>query len=127
MARKKSKCTELSVFKGREAKLNRAIFKTIIAKGPQTIYDIHKHVIKTQALNHTRYANVNLRVRALQEAGYLMKTGLKRTKSGFNTILFDVTNKAYLALVWSTLNSEDLFSQLDEARTLTLLSVLLNG
>jgi DNA-binding MarR family transcriptional regulator len=80
MARKKGKGTELSVFKGREAKLNRAIFKILIQQGPQTIYNVHKQIIKTRSLKHTRYANVNMRVRALEESGFVKKRGLKEQR-----------------------------------------------
>jgi len=123
MAREKG--IELSVFKGREAKLNRAILRITAQQGPQTVYDVHKQVTKTKGLGHTRYANVNLRVRALEETGYLRKSGLKLTKSGFKAVLFETTAKAYLALVLNTLSAEELFSHLDEATALTLLSSIL--
>jgi hypothetical protein len=35
---------KLQVFKGREAKLNKAIFTILAHKGPLTIYDTHKEV-----------------------------------------------------------------------------------
>jgi len=46
MAPKKCKGTELSVFKGREARLNRAIFQVLSAEAPQAIWDIFKGVTK---------------------------------------------------------------------------------
>ena len=99
MVRKKCKGTELAVFKGREAKLNRAILHILARQGPQTIYDIHRQVNFSKGLKRSRYANVNLRVRALNERGYLIKTGLKGTKAGFKATLFETTTKAHIALV----------------------------
>jgi len=44
VAKGKRKRGRISVFKGREAKLNFAIFHILALKDPQTIYDIHKEV-----------------------------------------------------------------------------------
>jgi hypothetical protein len=71
LARKKSKGTELSVFKGREAKLNRAILEILIRKDCKTIYDIHKQVRLGKDLKGTYYGKVNKRVKALEQTGYL--------------------------------------------------------
>ena len=50
MAKRKS--GRLQVFKGREAKLNRAIFQILALKGPLIIYDIHKEVKVQKGLKH---------------------------------------------------------------------------
>ncbi len=71
MARPKKNDGKLSVFKGREAKLNRVIFHALATKEPQTIYDIHKQIRTLKGLRHTKYTNVSRRVRALEEAYYL--------------------------------------------------------
>ena len=47
MAKGKREKGRLQVFKGREARLNKAVLQILAIKGPQTIYDIHKEV-KTQ-------------------------------------------------------------------------------
>jgi len=126
MARKKGKGTELSVFKGREAKLNRTILQTFAHLGSQTIYDVHKRVVETKGFKRTRYANVNIRVRTLEETGYLRKTGLKKTKAGLEAVLFEITTRAYIALLLNTLNIDGLIGELDEPTALTLLSSLLS-
>jgi hypothetical protein len=124
MARKKSKGIELSVFKGREAKLNRAILKVLTKKSPQTIYEIHKQVIQTKALKSTRYGNVNARVKALEETGYVRNNGLRTTKAGFKANLYESTARAYFAFVVSSLDIDDLIHELDEISMLTLLGVI---
>ena len=126
MAWKKGKGTELAVFKGREARLNRVIFQTFTHLGSKIIYDVHKRVLETKGFKHTRYANVNIRVRTLAETGYLRKIGLKRTKVGLEAVLFEITTRAYLALLLNTLNIDDLIGELDEPTALTLLSSILS-
>jgi hypothetical protein len=98
MARKKPKGTELSVFKGREAKLNRAIFHRLGLEGPQNIYILHKNIRKTKGFKQVHYGNVNKRVRALEQMGYLKIFEVQRSKAGFEKVIYELTARAYLAL-----------------------------
>jgi hypothetical protein len=110
----KPKDTKLSVFKGREAKLNRAIFQSLALKGAQTIYDIHKHVKTFRGLKYTYYGNVNKRVRALQQQGYLKEVNIRSTKAGFEATEYELTTRTYLALMLDSINLEDLLNRIDE-------------
>jgi hypothetical protein len=110
----KPKNTRLSVFKGREARLNRAIFQSLALKGAQTIYDIHKNVRKFRRMKCTHYGNVNKRVRALQQLRYIKEVNVKSTKAGFQATEYELTTKTYLALMLDSINVEDLFSHMDE-------------
>jgi hypothetical protein len=65
LARKKCKGTELAVFKGREAKLNRAILKLLVGENPQSIWDIKKQLSRTRGFRRTHYHNINTRIKAL--------------------------------------------------------------
>jgi len=112
---RKRKTGRISVFKGREARLNRAIFHILALKGPHTIYDIHKTVKTRKRLRQARYATVNKRVRSLQESGYIEKIGLKKTKAGFKASIYELTARAYLALVLDSLNFEEVVLHVDEA------------
>ncbi len=123
MTRKKCRGTELSVFKGREAKLNRAIMKTLSDKGPLAIWDIKKQVSQTRGLKRTRYSVVNTRVRSLETAGYLRKTGERETKVGGKTSVYETTAKALFALLLNSLCLDDLINELDEISTLTIISL----
>lgn len=111
---KQGKGTELSVFKGREAKLNRTIFQTLTAKGPQTIYDIHKHIRAVRELRNTRYASVNKRIKVLEESGYVKKAPVRKTKSGFQTTIYESTIRARLGMLLDTTRLEDLIMHVDE-------------
>ena len=104
----------ISVFKGREARLNRGIFQSLALKGAQTIYDIHKHVRTFRGLKYTYYGNVNKRVRALQQQGYLKEVNIKSTKAGFEATEYELTTRTYLALMLDSINLEDLLNRIDE-------------
>ncbi len=125
MAKRKS--GKLSVFKGREAKLNRAIFHTLALKGLQTIYDIHKQVKTQKMLRHIRYASVNKRVRTLEKSGYINKIGAKKTKAGFKASIYELTARAYLATLLNSINLDELVTQVDESTALAILSAVMSA
>jgi len=110
----KPKNTRLSVFKGREARLNRAIFQSLALEGAQTIYDIHKHVKTRRGMKYTYYGNVNKRVRALQQLGYVKEVKVKSTKAGFEATEYELTTRTYLALMLDSINLENLLNRMDE-------------
>jgi len=124
VARGKRKSGRLQVFKGREAKLNYAIFQILALKGPQTIYDIHKTVKTRRRLRHVRYASVNKRVRALKESGYINKTGAKKTKAGFEASIYELTARAYLALLLSRINLDHFIKEAEDNVVLSALAAL---
>lgn len=120
----KPKNTRLSVFKGREAKLNHAIFQTLALKGPQTIYDIHKNVRTLRGLRYTYYGNVNKRVRALHQLGYLKEVNVKSTKAGFEATEYEATFRAYLALMLDSIDVDDLLNHMEENAALEILAAI---
>jgi hypothetical protein len=120
----KPKNTKLSVFKGREARLNRAIFQSLALKGAQTIYDIHKHVRTFKGLKYTYYGNVNKRVRALHQLGYLKEVNIKSTKAGFEATEYELTNRSYLVMMLDSIDLEDLLGRMDEDVALEILAAM---
>jgi len=124
VARGKRKGGRLSVFKGREARLNYAIFQVLAFKGPQTIYDIHKEVKTRRRLRHVRYASVNKRVRSLEGSGYINKTGAKKTKAGFEASMYKLTEKAQLAALLDSMNLDEFFTKVDEATASAILAAI---
>jgi len=121
----KGKGGRLQVFKGREAKLNRAIFQILALKGPQTIYDIHKEAKAQKGLKQTRYASVNKRVRALEELDYINKVGIKKTKAGFEASIYELSVKAYLSMILNVINLDNLLMRVDEATAQTILGAIM--
>ena len=126
MEKSKKKRGRLQVFKGREAKLNHAIFHILALKGPQTIYHIYKQVKTRRRLRHVRYATVNKRVRTLLESGYIKKTGVKKTKAGFKASIYELTARAYLAILLNHINLDKLVKRADEATASAILAAVLN-
>jgi len=124
VAKGKRKRAELSVFKGREAKLNYAIFQVLALKDLKTIYDIHKEVKTRRRLRHVRYATVNKRVRALQESGYIKKTGVKKTKAGFKASIYELTARAYLAILLNSINLDELVMRVDDTTASAILAIV---
>jgi len=119
--RRKKQSGRISVFKGRKAKLNHAIFHILAGKGPHTIYDIHKTVKTQRKLRHVRYASVNKRVRSLEETGYIKKIGVKKTKTGSQAIIYDLAARAYLAMLLNSIKLDKLVMQVDEVAALIIL------
>ncbi len=124
VARRESKSGRISVFKGREAKLNRAIFHILALKGPLTIYNIHKEVKTQRKLRHVHYSTINKRVRSLEELGYIKRIGVKKTKAGFKASIYELTARAYLAIILDSVNLEDLLMRVDEATASAIIAAI---
>jgi DNA-binding PadR family transcriptional regulator len=114
----------LSVFKGREAKLNRAIFWVLAQDGPLTAYDICKKIRIQKLLRYVRYSVVNRRVRSLEEAGYIEKTGPKKTRAGFEAQLYQNTYRTYLAIIISQTDFNEFIEKAEENKIISALSSL---
>ena len=124
MVRRENQSGRISVFKGREARLNRAIFQILALKGPLTIYDIHKEVKARRGLRRTRYASVNKRVRSLEELGYIKKIGAKKTKAGFEASVYELSVRAYLAILLNSINLDKLVMRVDESAASAILTAI---
>ena len=123
--RRRQKNGKITVFKGRKARLNHAIFQTLALKGPQTIYDLHK-ILKTQRKQRQlRYSSLNKRVRSLEESGYIKKIGAKKTKAGFESTIYDLTAKAYLATILNSISLNELIKKTDETMATQILTDIL--
>lgn len=126
MARKKPKGTELSVFKGREAKLNRAIIQVLATKEPQTTRELRKKITQTKGMKHTSYPTVNKRVRSLEQSGYLRKAAVKERAGGI-TNFYELRPKAYLATFLNSTRIEDVLVRVNDATALTVLGALFSA
>jgi len=125
VSRRKAKNGRLSVFKGREARLNRAIFHTLALKGPLTIYEIAKEVKARRGLKHTKYTNVNRRVRILEEYSYIEKVRTRKTQAGFRAALYQLTARAYLAILLNKINLDNFIQKAGEESVLAMLAALI--
>ena len=124
MAKGKDKSGKLSVFKGREAKLNRAIFHTLALKGPQTIWDLTKEVKQQKFFRRKLYPVINRRVRILQQLGYVEEVGTRKTLNRSTGVLYHITPKAYLAILLNQTDLEWLIQKAWETDVLDLSAIL---
>lgn len=114
----------LSVFKGREAKLNRAILLILFQKGPLVVYDITKEVKKRKGFRFTKYTNINRRVRALVEQGYLESVGSRETQSGSQGTLYQPTMRAKVAFYLNQVSPDQFITEANDEALITELAAL---
>jgi hypothetical protein len=118
--------SKLSVFKGREAKLNRAVLLVLFQNGPLVVYDITREVKKRKGFKFTKYTNVNRRVRALMQQGYLESVGSRDTQSGSQGTLYQPTMRAKVAFYMSVISPDQFIKEAtDEALTTELAALAL--
>jgi predicted transcriptional regulator len=123
--RRNRKTGRISVFKGREARLNRAIIQVLGGKEPQTTRQLRKKITQIKGLNHTSYSTVNKRVRILERSGYLRKASVKQRPGGL-TNYYELRPKAYLAKFLDSTNIENLFEKVNDQTALTILGALID-
>ena len=116
---------KLSVFTGREAKLNRAIFKVLAKEGILTVYEICKKVRTHKSLKYTKYSVINRRVRNLVDLEYIETAGERETQAGFKAQQYQLTQRAYLAIAFEALDFNTLIQSADETElTILLVDIL---
>jgi DNA-binding PadR family transcriptional regulator len=125
LARKQNKGTELSVFKGREARLNHAIFETLATDGPRSISTLQKQLNKQKDLSRTYYASLTKRIHTLQDSGYIKETA-KREK-GSKAVVYELRMKAYLASFLNSNSLEDILNQATDVEAAFILLTLLKA
>jgi len=121
VAERKRGTLRLSVFSGREAKLNYAIFQVLSKKSPQTAWDIFSQFRKQKDLSNLKYWVLIRRIKNLFESDYLMKVGETKTMPGTETGLYHLSPRAELAIA---LDQIDLDKFINEAGVHRILSVL---
>jgi len=115
----------IRIFKGREARLNKAIFWVLAKQGSLTIYEVWLKLRALRDFSYIRYHIVNRRVRALEELGYIEKSGERRTKTGFAAKLYQLTARAYLALVLGGINLDEFIEKAPCGSIFTAISAIL--
>jgi hypothetical protein len=111
----------LSLFKGKEARLNRAIFHILALKGPQPVYTLLGEIRKQRGFTDTRYGVVRRRVEALEKQDYLIKVGTAKTRWGYDTPLYSLTPRAELAMILSKTDMDRFVKEADYHRLISML------
>ena len=124
MQKDKDESFKLSIFKGREAKLNRAIINVFESEETKSTRQIYKKIIQNKELKNTNYSTVNKRIRNLEKTGFLKKT-LTQKRSGGITNYYQLQPKALLAKFLDDHNRKDLFENIDDESAIEILNVLI--
>ncbi|MCJ7614341.1 hypothetical protein MUO71_06240 [Candidatus Bathyarchaeota archaeon] len=126
MPKRKRETVRLSVFKGREAKLNHAIFQVLTQKSPQTAWDIFSQFTKQKDLSHLKYWVLIRRIKNLYESDYLMKVGETKTMPGTETGLYQLTPRAELAMALDQINLDTFITEANYSRIFNALEAFQN-
>jgi hypothetical protein len=124
LSKRNCRAIKLSVFKGREAKLNGAIFYVLSQEAPLAVWNILGRIKDAPGLKRTKYAVISLRVKALETQGYLRRAGTRDKKQGGQTNLYELTAQAQLAMALRNKTMDDIISKLNEDTALTMLSLI---
>jgi hypothetical protein len=113
--------SELSVFKGREARLNLALFTALALLGPLNITEIQKHVSRKKGLGRTYYASLTKRIRSLIKDEYIIEL---QPKKGSRAMTYQITEKAHLAMFFYDHNYQEILDKSDGNDSANLLIAL---
>jgi len=117
---------QLSVFKGREAKLNNAILLVLAIDGPLNIRQVYKRIMAKKDLKHTRYRVVNRRMKALEKEDYIIQVRTERIPQGFLAKLYQPTLRTYLAFAVNRVNFDEFVKSASTSEIITVLAILIN-
>jgi DNA-binding PadR family transcriptional regulator len=115
----------ITVFKGRDARLNKAVFWILGQQGPLTIYDVWRKLRTQRDFAYMPYNTVNRRARALEEHGYVEKSGERKTKTGFAAKLYQLTARTHLAMLLNRIDLDDFVEKASEAKIFNALAAFI--
>ena len=113
MPTRNSETVRLSVSKGRESSLNRAIIQALISKEPQTTNQLFTKIAKIEEFKDISYSTVNKRVRSLKQSGYIKKVLVKKRAGGLSNY-YELRPKVYLAQFLASNNIYKLLEKADD-------------
>ena len=126
MPTRNSETVRLSVFKGRESSLNRAIIQALVSKEPQTTNQLFTKIAIIEEFKDISYSTVNKRVRSLEQSGYIKKVLVKKRVGGLSNY-YELRPKVYLAQFLASNNIYNLFEQADDQLSLTFLAAFIKA
>jgi DNA-binding Lrp family transcriptional regulator len=96
-------------------------------EGPLTIYDICRKVRTQRALKYIRYSVTNRRVRSLVEKGYIERIGARRSQAGFESQLYRLALRAYLATILNEINLDKFIEKANEEDIISALAAFISS
>lgn len=104
MTRKRGASVELSVFSGREAKLNRVIFLVLNTKNPLTSYDVYLGLRRIKGFRNVKHQSVDRRMKALCAQRWIITCGIRPAKAHFLSPLYTLSIRAKVVLALNKTN-----------------------
>ncbi len=114
MACKKDKDTELSVFRGKAAKLNRVILRVLERQSPLNAYDVWRSVKSCKGFKHENSKTVYRRIDALHKESWIRQKGTRPAKVQGESRLYELTLKGKAALKLGEESIEEFLSTATE-------------
>ena len=114
------------MFKGKEAKLNHAIFQVLTQKSPQTAWEIFNQLTKQKHLLDLKYWVLIRRIKKLHETDYIIKVGETKTMPGTETGLYQLTPRGELAIALDQIDLDKFINKADYHRILTAIEAFQN-
>ena len=121
---KRNEKSKLSLFKGREARLNKIILLILGRECCLNIWQVYKRVRETRGFRHTRYHVINRRIRDLEQEGFIEVTMVKETPQGQKVKFYQSTTKTHLAFLLDAINLDQLIQSANSTDTIILLAAL---
>lgn len=119
---------KISIFQGRGAVRNLAIFHILVAAGPLSMGDIQRRLNRISGLEVTYYASLNKRIHALVRGGYIGEVKIEADQaSGFKACQYGVRTKFYLAYYLNGRSRDEILSRLNEPNATVILGELINA
>jgi len=115
---------KLSLFKGREARLNKIILLILCRECRLNVWQVYKRVRENRGFRHFRYHVINRRIRDLEQEGFIEVTMVKETPQGQKIKYYQPTTKTYLAFLLDTINLDQLIQSANNTDIITLLAAL---
>jgi DNA-binding PadR family transcriptional regulator len=121
---KRNEKSKLSLFKGREARLNRIILLILGRECCLNIWQVYKRIRETRGFRHTRYHVINRRIRDLEQEGFIEVTMVRVTPQGQKVKFYQPTTKTHLAFLLNAINLDQLIQSANNTDIITLLAAL---
>jgi hypothetical protein len=124
-AKRKSKGTELDVFRGRAARANSAIFEILAKESSLNIKEILKKITRYEGLEETYYASLTKRLRCLKEKGLIEEVEQAQNGTKQQTE-YELQIKAYLAMLLGEFGTRYIFNKASKIQSAQLLLILMD-
>ncbi len=84
------------------------------SKAPSQSTSITKEIKSQRGFRHANYASISRRVRSLEERTYLDKAGVRKTQTGSQATLYQLTLRAHVAIMLNQFKPETFIKEADE-------------